>query len=279
MTLLDLARRAPAPTPWAEGDKIPWHEPAFSERMLREHLSQAHDAASRRASGITAHVTWIHDSVLQRRPSRILDLACGPGLYTARLAQLGHTCVGIDFAPAAVAYAREVARAEQLPCEYQLADIRTADYGVAFDLVMLIFGEFNVFQPVDARAILLKSRAALRPGGQLLLEAHTHAAVRSMGEQQRTWQAREHGLFSDAPHLRLDEHGWDDAQQVATTRHYIVDAATAVVTQHAQSVQAYSADDYDALLAECGFTQCATYPALDGGATGGDFCVLLGGVN
>ena len=48
MNLLDLIHRASPPAPWAEGDKIPWNDPDFSRRMLREHLSQAHDAASRR---------------------------------------------------------------------------------------------------------------------------------------------------------------------------------------------------------------------------------------
>ena len=40
------------------------------------------------------------------RGARVLDLGCGPGLYTTRLAKLGHTCVGIDFSPASIAYAK-----------------------------------------------------------------------------------------------------------------------------------------------------------------------------
>ncbi len=32
---------------WNEGYKIPWNDPAFSERMLQEHLSQDHELASR----------------------------------------------------------------------------------------------------------------------------------------------------------------------------------------------------------------------------------------
>lgn len=48
LTLLDIAARTLPPAPWAEGDNIPWDEPTFSERMLREHLSQHHEMASRR---------------------------------------------------------------------------------------------------------------------------------------------------------------------------------------------------------------------------------------
>src|SRR3712207_6228310 len=98
VNLLDVVHRTPIPDPWAEGEKMPWTpwtDPAFSRRMLAEHLSQAHDRASRRAKTIATHVDWIHRIVLLGRPARILDLGCGPGLYTSRLAALGHECAGI----------------------------------------------------------------------------------------------------------------------------------------------------------------------------------------
>ena len=110
-SLLDLVRRSGAVAPWQHGDNIPWHQPDFSERMLQEHLSQDHDAASRRADTIDAHIDWIHDHLLKGHAAKILDLGCGPGLYTSRLAQRGHECLGIDFSPASIAYATDHARA------------------------------------------------------------------------------------------------------------------------------------------------------------------------
>ena len=50
------------------------------------------------------------------------------------------------------------------------------------DLVMLIYGEFNVFRPVDIGKILDKSWQALKPGGSLLLEPHTFRMVKKLGE-------------------------------------------------------------------------------------------------
>jgi NH3-dependent NAD+ synthetase len=55
-TLLD---RRPTPELWEEGDSIPWDESEFSQRMPTEHLSQAHDMASRAASNTHPEVfTW-----------------------------------------------------------------------------------------------------------------------------------------------------------------------------------------------------------------------------
>ena len=150
MHLADLLTRRLPPAPWSEGDNIPWHEPGFSARMLAEHLSQDHDAASRRATTIERQAAWIHRSVLGGKPARVLDLGCGPGLYTSRLARLGHTCVGIDYSPASIAHARAEATAQHLACHYHHVDIRDADYGTGFGLALLIFGELNVFSRPDA---------------------------------------------------------------------------------------------------------------------------------
>lgn len=76
MNLNEIVQRTTPPIPWAEGEKIPWNEPGFTQRMLREHLSQAHDAASRRLSKIDDHVAWIHADLLAGRPARVLGLGC-----------------------------------------------------------------------------------------------------------------------------------------------------------------------------------------------------------
>ena len=79
MNIIQLVERVETPKPWSEGEKIPWNDSGFSERMLKHHLTQEHDLASRRFEIIDKHVDWIHNK-LGGNPSKILDLACGPGL-------------------------------------------------------------------------------------------------------------------------------------------------------------------------------------------------------
>lgn len=274
MKLIDIIHRQSNPQPWSEGEKIPWNDPAFSKRMLKEHLSQAHDAASRRSETIDAQVDWIHQVVFKGRPSRILDLGCGPGLYIARLAGLGHSCTGIDFSPASIAYAKEQAVAHNLDCQYTEADIRSAEYGSGYDLIMSIFGEFNVFRPEDARKILHKSFAALKPGGYLLLEPHTFEIVRELGKQPRSWHATEGGLFGDDPYLYLQENIWAEAARVAIQRYYIIDATSGKVASHSSSMQAYTNEEYRTLLTECGFVAVTFFDSI--GGSGNSFAGLLG---
>lgn len=268
MNLLDLVYRKKLHAPWSEGEKIPWNEPSFSARMLKEHLSQQHDAASRRTEKIDQHVNWIHQELLDAKPVKLLDLGCGPGLYTHRLAQLGHGCVGIDYSPASIAYAAANAadQEDQEParCTYLLNDIRQADYGSGYGLIMLIFGEFNVFSPSDAQAILCKAHAALNPGGILLLEPHTEEAVRQMGSSQPDWYTSQSGLFLDKPHICLTENFWDPVSRTASIRYWIIDAGTGKVSRYASSTQAYSQYELCAMLEACGYTQLSFFPSLTG---------------
>ena len=132
--------------------------------------------------------------------------------------------------------------------------------------MMSIFGEFNVFRPGEARGILEKARCALLPKGLLLLEPHTFEKVVEIGEQPATWSSMERGLFSDKPHLYLQENFWDAGSKVAIQRYYIVDAATGEVARHASSMQAYTHEEYQSLLADCGFGEVVFYPSLGGGA-------------
>jgi len=276
MQLLDLIHRQPHPRPWEEGDNIPWNEPGFSERMLHEHLSQQHDHASRRFDIIDRHVAWIHQEVLKGRPSRFLDLGCGPGLYASRLAQLGHTCVGIDWSPASIRFARQQAQQLGLACTYQESDVRQASFGEGFDLVQFVYGEFNVFKPADADLILGKAYRALNPGGKLLLEVHTFDYMQRMGLEPASWYSSASGLFSPQPYLVLEEAFWEPEEQAVTRRYYILDAASAQVTRYAASYQAYSDDSYRSLLERSGFQQVTFFPSLSGEtpAERSDFIVI-----
>jgi SAM-dependent methyltransferase len=269
MDFLQLVDRS-APRPWIDGEKIPWNEAGFSQRMLAEHLNQGHNAASRRFELIDRHVAWIHEHVLGGREARVLDLGCGPGLYLSRLAHLGHAGMGIDFGPASVAYAEAQAQREGLPLTYRLEDLRTAAFAVPgeplFDLAMLLYGEFSTFKPADAEAIVRKAVAALAAGGRLLLEPSTFASIEALGKPGPSWYAAAEGLWCERPHLCLQDNAWDAEQQASVERYTIVDAASGATTQYAMTTQAMNEKDVCALLARCGLEQFTIYPSLLGHA-------------
>jgi len=257
----DLVTRALPPRPWTEGHNIPWNDPAFSARMLREHLSQDHDLASRRTHRIDEHVAWIHREVLDEAASDILDLGCGPGLYARRLAERGHRCVGLDFSPASIDHARR--HAEGLACTFRLVDLRHAVLPPDQDLVLLNYGQLNVFPRHVAADLLRRAGNALRPGGQLLLEVQTEAVIRSADNAAPAWHSADGGLFADGPHLVLHERFWDEPLRCSTERWHVV-APDGRITRFALSNEAYSTDELVDTVMSAGFSEVEVLDGFGG---------------
>lgn len=267
MNLLELTLSGGQSGKHERGSKIPWDDPDFSRRMLENHLSQEHDWASRRKDTIARHTAWVAGQ-LRQQPSRILDLGCGPGLYTHALAELGHHCVGVDFSPASIAYARKQAADSGLGIEYTLLDIRNYENEQAFDCILMTFGEINVFTRQDAVGILKNCAGMLAENGLFILEAHTYEAVRAIGETASSWQRQAGGLFSDKPHLCLQENIWNASDATALSRYFIVDSASADVRQYASFMQAYTLAEYRDMLQSAGLASqqvldADTWPAGD----------------
>lgn len=264
LSLRDLMSRSLPPIPWTEGDNISWNDPEFSERMLQEHLSQSHDLATRRASIVDAQVEFIHASILGARTVRILDLGCGPGMYAHRLARLGHHCDGIDFGPASIRYARQVSESEGLGCQFLCSDLRRTSFKTGYGLVMMIYGQFNVFRRTDARDLLQRAHDALTSGGRILLEVQTEELLRSAGSAAATWYTSNRSVFSDRSHLVLNERFWDEESRSSTERWYIVDLESGTVARQALSCEAYSIEELSRLLSDTGFRRIEAFPILKG---------------
>jgi len=262
--LEELLRRKPI-VPWSSDAKIPWNDPVFGARMLREHLSQQHDRASRRFETIDSHVLWIHQTFCGAKPgSSILDLGCGPGFYTSRLAELGHDCVGVDFSSASIAYARAESDRKGLRCVYRLQDLREAEFMPDFDVVLFASGELNTFPPSEGQAIVDNARRALRPGGWLIIEVHSERFVQDLGAAGCSWYTARESVFSDEPHLCLKESVWHPAQSVATERYFVASVKGGDIVTYVSTTQAYTDEQYVRLLQQARFDGVKRYASLTG---------------
>jgi len=123
------------------------------------------DFDSRQYRAASAHQQEWGDRLIAelrlRGHERILDLGCGDGRLTARLAELvpeGHV-VGIDSSPGMIAAAREHTGCN---VEFRLLDINDMDFDGAFDV---LFSNATLHWVEDHRGLLISSYRALRPGG------------------------------------------------------------------------------------------------------------------
>jgi SAM-dependent methyltransferase len=96
-------------------------------------------------------------------PGRLLDLACGTGSVTRRLAAArpGLRVTGADLTPAMTRRA-----AARLPGAIVRADSRRLPFpGGAFDAVTSIWLLHLLYDPADLRAVVAECARVLRPGG------------------------------------------------------------------------------------------------------------------
>lgn len=98
-----------------------------------------------------------------------LDLGGGPGTYSMALAKRGVRATLFDL-PETIAVAREVVRENGGPeILFREGNMLTDEYGEGYDLILIsqVFHSFGVDQCL---AVLRKCRAALNPGGRVVIQ-------------------------------------------------------------------------------------------------------------
>ena len=260
VALRRLYGRSQPPAPWRDGANLPWDDPDFSERMLREHLDQSHGAASRRLPEIRGQVQVMRNWLGLQPGARLFDVTCGPGLYAAQFARQGVRVTGIDFSPASMRYARE--HCAGLPCQFVQGDVRAMDFaGQGFDAAIYLYGQFTVLRPAESADVLRRIRAALRPGARLLLEILDDE---KFDKRDNTWWYTDRGgLWGDFPYLHLGERTWDPEQRAAVERFHILNLETGEMQVYGLADQAYTSEMVSAMLHEAGFGQVDVHPAWD----------------
>ncbi len=247
--------------PWRDGGNLPWDDPAFSERMLVEHLDQSHGAASRPLREIRGQVQQMTAWLDLQPGDRLFDVTCGPGLYAREFAQAGIAVTGVDFGPASLAYAAKICTG--LPCEFVKGDVRAMDFtGRGFDAAIYLYGQFTVLRPAESRDVLRRIRAALRPGGRLLLEVLDDD--RFDKRNNSWWYTDRGGLWGDFPYLHLGERAWDPDQRAAVERFHILNLETGEMQVYGLSDQAYTVAQMSDMLHDAGFDRVEAHRAWDG---------------
>ena len=264
-TLWKIYHRPEKPIPWETGGNLPWDDPAFSERMLREHLDESHGAASRVEKERAAQIEWLWEKLRLSADARLFDVTCGPGLYAVEFARRGCAVVGVDFSPAAIAYARDLARAEGVSarCEFLRQDVRAMhDIGDGFDGAILLYGQLAVMTRAEAQSVLAQITAALKPGARLAVELLNPDRVDKT--DSTWWFTDDSGLWGDAPFLHLGERFWLADENLSVERYQIVHLETGEMDEIQLCDQVYSPAEMTAVMRAAGFSTVDIIPAWGG---------------
>jgi len=199
------------PEPFTPGEPLFWDDPHISTQMLKAHLDPNHDQASRRPETIKKSVDWIIATLGLNPGHAILDLGCGPGLYTACLAERGLRVSGVDYSRRSINYAVQYAAEHHLDIDYRYQNYLTLEDESQYEAILLIYGDFCPLSPAQRQTLLGNVRRALKPGGYFVLDVTTRTLRQKYGNRNG-WYATQRGFWKPGPHLVLEE-GFDYPEQ------------------------------------------------------------------
>ena len=201
----ELASERPVPFSVATAVEL-WTDDHISKRMLEAHLDPSRSAASRTGAFIEASVDWIVSRFEIGPESRVLDLGCGPGLYTNALAAKGASVTGVDVSSRSLAHARSVAAEQNLDATYVQSNYLDIDLDSTFDLIVMIFCDICALSASDRLRLLAKVRRWLSPSGAFLFDCNSLAELDARSESSADepnlmggfWSAEEYHGFRNS---------------------------------------------------------------------------------
>lgn len=260
-----INNRPERPSPWTTGGNLPWDDPDFSRRMLREHLDDSHGAASRQTTERELLLDWLWGKLDLQSGQHLLDVTCGPGLYDVELARRGLQVTGVDFGPASIEYAKRLAVDQGVAghCQFIQQDVRQMEMTASnFEAALFLYGQLAVFTREEAQSLLTHIAQSLRPGGRLVVELLNQDRVDKT--DSNWWFTDDKGLWGDAPFLHLGERFWYADEQLSYERFHILHLETGQMDEVHLCDQTYAVAEMTAMMQTAGFTSVDVYPAWDG---------------
>jgi len=223
-TIESLFSQLQKPALWQRTPAPFWDDEHISKGMLEAHLNPDWDAASRKHETIDRSVKWLVEIIPPG--GKILDLGCGPGLYTKRLSEMGYDTTGMDFSKRSIAHAKS----QDAKTKYILENYLELDAAGEFDAVILIYCDYAALTPDERRLLLPKISRALKPGGLFVLDVFSEKIHEGKNES-KSWTFHPNGGFWNAgPHLCLEAVYLYENNTVKAS-HYVV-ATREKVTEH-----------------------------------------------
>ncbi|NJE10315.1 class I SAM-dependent methyltransferase [Thermococcus sp. MAR1] len=137
-------------------------------------LAEYYDAIyRRRAERVGAEIDFVEETFredAERSVRRVLDLACGTGIPTLKLARRGYEVVGLDLHEEMLAVARRKAKKEGLNVEFIQGDAIEITFEEEFDAVTMFFSSITYFDDSAIRELFNSVKRALKPGGLFIAD-------------------------------------------------------------------------------------------------------------
>ena len=234
-----------------------WNNPYISTQMLLAHLDPNIDPASRNKKFMGRSIRWIVQKFnVTDQKSKILDLGCGPGLYTHEFAKAGAQVTGIDVSRNSIEYASKKEKEENLDIEYINANYVTCDFKKKYDLITLIYDDYCVLNSDDRKILLGKIHSALEKDGVFLFDVLSVKHFDNVQEKQSCSYVKVGGFWSPNEHFVFENIYKYDDEKVVLEKNTVVEENNVLTIYN--YLKCFEVDEILQELSEHGF-QTAEY--------------------
>lgn len=230
MNIKNIISKSVQPPLYEKGNAFMWTDQYISKQILSIHLNPEIDLGSRKKSAIIKTADWILEKQQTKSCLKILDLGCGPGLYSEYFAQKGHKVTGVDISKTSIEYARESATKQNLDIEYLQANYLDAEFAAEeYDLVVLIYTDFGVLNPKEQKQLLQSIYKTLKTGGTLILDVLNDNNIENK-TTPKSWEVSVNGFWKAEPYLALSESFLYPKEKVVLFQHLIINEKQEIFT-------------------------------------------------
>ena len=111
---------------------------------------------------------------LDVQPSTVLEVCCGTGTLSRRLARKGLQMTGVDISSHMIEIARKKAEDEDLNIHFSCQDASVFELPWQFDAAFSFFDSLNYLtNPLDCESAILQTAKHLRPGAPFIFDLNT----------------------------------------------------------------------------------------------------------
>lgn len=230
MKIDQIILKSRKPELYEKGTAFMWTDRHISKQLLSIHLDPGIDLASRKKETIEKTANWILSTQKEKEKMNILDLGCGPGLYSEIFAREGHRVTGIDISKHSIAYAKNSARSNKLNISYLNTNYLEVNLEPnTYDLVVLIYTDLGVLIPDEREYLLKMIHHTLKKGGTFIFDVLKDIEIEKK-TSPRTWESKNNGFWKASPYLALSESFFYPEEKVILFQHHIIDTEENIET-------------------------------------------------
>lgn len=177
-----------------------WKNEKISPFIFQSHFDENIIGGSKGESFIEEAVELVKVQANSHGSKNILDLGCGPGVYTLPLAKYGFQVTGIDFSKQSIDYATKKAVNADLNVKYLQRDFFNIDMYNEFDMALLLYEIYSTFNRDERKKLLKSIWKVLSNSGIFILDVASEKRYVTQNTM-KIWDHFSHGeIYIPEPH-------------------------------------------------------------------------------